>query len=153
LRGGLVERLTNHGTDLYASTGSGIAVLSENATVWMPINMDGVSSTRSTSLAVTSTDFFVLTGGVEGSEVARDLWRRPVGQVLCCSGTTGNINLSGVVDLADLSALVTFLTGGGFLLPCPAAANINATGIVDLGDLSALVSYMTGGGYALPACQ
>ena len=70
----------------------------------------------------------------------------------CCEGTTGNVNMTGIVDLADLSALVSYLTGGGYVLPCPEEANVNATGIVDLADLSALVSYLTGGGYVLPNC-
>ena len=70
----------------------------------------------------------------------------------CCTGTTGNVNMSGGVDLADLSALVSYLTGGGYVLTCVAEANINHAGGVDLADLSALVSYLTGGGYVLPAC-
>jgi len=73
-------------------------------------------------------------------------------QAFCCSGTTGNVNGSGIVDLSDLSALVSYLTGSGFLLPCVKEANVNTTGIVDLSDLSALVSYLTGGGYVLPNC-
>jgi len=70
----------------------------------------------------------------------------------CCVGTTGNVNVAGIVDLSDLSALVSYLTGGGYILPCEEEANINAAGIVDLSDLSALVSYLTGGGYVLPGC-
>lgn len=70
----------------------------------------------------------------------------------CCTGTTGNVNMSGIVDLGDLSALVSYLTGGGYVIPCPASANVNASGILDLGDLSSLVSYLTGGGYVLPNC-
>jgi hypothetical protein len=70
----------------------------------------------------------------------------------CCLGTTGNVNGSGIVDLADLSALVSYLTGGGYVLPCVPEANVNDTGIVDLADLSALVSYLTGGGFVLPNC-
>jgi hypothetical protein len=70
----------------------------------------------------------------------------------CCAGTTGNINTIGIVDLSDLSALVSYLTGGGYVLPCEPEANINNVGIVDLSDLSALVSYLTGGGYVLPSC-
>ena len=71
----------------------------------------------------------------------------------CCEGTTGNVNMAGIVDLADLSSLVSYLTGGGFVLQCQNEANVNASGIVDLADLSSLVSYLTGGGYALPACS
>ena len=60
--------------------------------------------------------------------------------------------MAGITDITDLCALVNFLIGGGFLLPCPEGANVSATGIVDLVDLSALVSYLTGGGYVLPNC-
>jgi len=70
----------------------------------------------------------------------------------CCVGVTGNVNMLGIVDLSDLSALVSYLTGGGYVLPCPVEANVNRAGIVDLSDLSALVSYLTGGGYLLPNC-
>jgi hypothetical protein len=70
----------------------------------------------------------------------------------CCAGATGNVNGSGGVDLADLSALVSYLTGGGYILACLPEANVNGTGAVDLADLSALVSFLTGGGYMLPSC-
>ena len=75
-----------------------------------------------------------------------------VGDACCCTGVTGNVNMIGIVDLSDLSALVSYLTGGGYVLPCPQEANVNNLGIVDLSDLSAMVSYLTGGGYVLPSC-
>ena len=62
------------------------------------------------------------------------------------------MNETGMVDLADLSALANHLTGGGYQLPCPNAANVNGAGGVDLSDLSALVSYLTGVQYVLPKC-
>lgn len=71
----------------------------------------------------------------------------------CCQGKTGNVDQSGIVDLADLSMLVAYLTAGTQILPCPAEANINRVGIVDLSDLSSLVSYLTDGGYLLLYCQ
>ena len=43
----------------------------------------------------------------------------------CCTGVTGNVNMSGIVDLSDLSALVSYLTGGGYVLPCAKEANVN----------------------------
>jgi len=76
-----------------------------------------------------------------------------IGDACCCLGVRGNVNYTGIVDLADLSALVSYLTGGGYQLPCPNEANVNASGIIDLADLSALVSYLTGGGYLLPSCS
>jgi hypothetical protein len=69
-----------------------------------------------------------------------------------CVGVTGNVNGTGGVDLADLSALVSYLTGGGYVLPMPGEANVNKVGAIDLADLSALVNYLTGGGYVLPDC-
>ncbi|MFZ1683203.1 MAG: hypothetical protein WAU88_03640 [Candidatus Zixiibacteriota bacterium] len=71
----------------------------------------------------------------------------------CCQGVTGNVNSVGIVDLADLSSLVSFLTGGGYVIRCKAEGNINGLGIVDLADLSSLVSFLTGGGYTFPACN
>jgi hypothetical protein len=70
----------------------------------------------------------------------------------CCAGKRGNVNMTGIVDSADLSALVSYLTGGGYILTCNDAANVNGSGIVDSADLAALVSYLTGGGYMLPNC-
>ncbi|MFZ1682652.1 MAG: hypothetical protein WAU88_00845 [Candidatus Zixiibacteriota bacterium] len=70
----------------------------------------------------------------------------------CCVGMRGNVNNSGGIELADLSALVSYLTGGGYVPPCLEAANVNGTGAVELADLSALVSYLTGGGYTPPSC-
>jgi hypothetical protein len=75
-----------------------------------------------------------------------------IGDACCCIGVTGNVNSAGSVDLADLSALVSYLTGGGFQFGCPREANVNGSGAVDLADLSALVAYLTGGGYVLPSC-
>ena len=75
-----------------------------------------------------------------------------IGDACCCVGVTGNVNYTGIVDLSDLSSLVSYLTGGGYVLPCPNESNVNGLGIVDLSDLSSLVSYLTGGGYVLPNC-
>ncbi len=76
-----------------------------------------------------------------------------VGDACCCVGTAGNVNDVNIVDLSDLSALVSYLTGGGYVLPCPSEANVNQNGIVDLADLSLLVQFLTGGGDILPVCH
>lgn len=80
----------------------------------------------------------------------------PVG-CSCCLGKRGNVNCSTVglapyIDLGDLSALVSYLTGGGFQLCCVDGANVNGLGAIDLGDLTALISYLTGGGFVLVNC-
>ncbi|PWB73449.1 hypothetical protein C3F09_05285 [candidate division GN15 bacterium] len=75
-----------------------------------------------------------------------------IGDACCCVGTRGNVNLAGIVDLSDLSALVSYLTGGGYVLPCPNEANFNGEGIVDLSDLSTLVVYLYAEIYGLKKC-
>jgi hypothetical protein len=70
----------------------------------------------------------------------------------CCFGMAGNVTGTGIVDSGDLSALVNYLTGGGFTPTCLDAANVNETGIVDSADLAALMSYLTGGGFKPPYC-
>lgn len=82
----------------------------------------------------------------------KDVNQNNIGDACCCVGVSGNVNDAGIVDLADLSSLVSYLTGGGYVLPCPKEANVNGAGIIDLADLSSLVSYLTGGGYVLPTC-
>jgi hypothetical protein len=71
----------------------------------------------------------------------------------CCDGVRGNVDMSGIVNLADLSMLVSYLTGGSGIISCLDEGNVNGSGIVDLADLSSLVSYLTGGSYQLPSCQ
>lgn len=64
-------------------------------------------------------------------------------QMICCVGTTGNLNQSGEVDLSDLSILISYLTITPRLtLACDNEANVNALDGVDLSDLSLLISYM-----------
>ena len=70
----------------------------------------------------------------------------------CCSGTTGNVNNIGMIDLSDLSLLVQYLTGSLVALPCYDAANINGVGLIDVSDLSLFSSYLTGQGGTLPTC-
>lgn len=90
-------------------------------------------------------------GASASYKINQGFWQN-FGSGSCCTGTTGNVNMVGIVDLSDLSALVSYLTGGGYVLPCVPEANVNGLGIVDLSDLSALVNYLTGGGYVLPNC-
>jgi hypothetical protein len=70
----------------------------------------------------------------------------------CCTGVTGNVNMAGSVDVSDLSSLVSYLSGGSFVIPCAAEANVNGLGGVDVSDLSSLVSYLSGGSFILPQC-
>ena len=112
-----------------------------NSVLWHKVNGTGVYG------------FLMPFGGLKLSQPNLDLISAWIAELSCCTGTTGNVNMLGIVDLSDLSALISYLTGGGYLLPCASEANVNNAGIVDLSDLSALISYLTGAGYVLPNCS
>jgi hypothetical protein len=72
----------------------------------------------------------------------------------CCTGTRGNVNALGSIDLSDLSLLISYLvTTPKPVLPCLEAANVNGLSGVDLSDLSLLIAYLTVTPKpSLPAC-
>jgi hypothetical protein len=70
----------------------------------------------------------------------------------CCTGTTGNVNMTDGIDVSDLSSLVSYVSGGSYILPCPNEANVNGIGSIDVSDLSALVYYLSGADYTFPNC-
>ncbi|MFZ1684498.1 MAG: hypothetical protein WAU88_10270, partial [Candidatus Zixiibacteriota bacterium] len=57
----------------------------------------------------------------------------------------GDMNRDNVRNLADLSRLVSYLTGGSATLPAIQSGDWNADLEVSLADLSAMVSYLTTG--------
>jgi aminopeptidase N len=63
----------------------------------------------------------------------------------------GDVNFSQtpVVDLTDLSFLVSYLTQGSPVPPVKKLSDVNADCSVDLADLSRMVSYLTGSGATL----
>lgn len=79
----------------------------------------------------------------------------PIG-CTCCFGMRGNIDMTGIIDLTDLSWLVLYLTipaPNKPTLPCAAAANTSGEGIIDLTDLSTLILHLTlPGGITMPQC-
>jgi uncharacterized protein (TIGR02145 family) len=77
------------------------------------------------------------------------LWSPSESAYNCCPG---NVNGTNSIDLADLSSLSSYLTGGGYILPCQVSANVNGQSAVDLADLSALINYLSGGQSTIPAC-
>jgi hypothetical protein len=119
---------------------------------WQVLSGGGGTSS-STSYKMSATVGQTATGPVSSTNyrVNQGFWQNFTSGS-CCVGVTGNVNMAGGVDLADLSVLVSYLTGGGYVLTCIPEANVNGSGAVDLSDLSALVSYLTGGGYVLPTC-
>lgn len=64
-------------------------------------------------------------------------------QLICCEGTTGNVNQAGGIDISDLSILIAYLTVNPRpTLGCDNEANINGEGEIDLSDLSLLIGYL-----------
>lgn len=72
----------------------------------------------------------------------------------CCTGTTGNVDNVGIVNLTDLSLLIAYLTMTPRpTLPCEAEANVNSRSGIDLSDLALLIGYLTLSlSPELPAC-
>lgn len=64
----------------------------------------------------------------------------------CCIDRTGNVDgdLQDMVDISDLSVLVTHLFAGGAISECPEENNVDASwdGSVDIADLSRLVDFL-----------
>jgi len=81
---------------------------------------------------LTSTGLTYVPTSISGSMATRHILR---------SDMSGNF----FVDLSDLSALVSYLTGGGFQPPTIQSGDFNADYAIDLSDLSSLVSYLTAG--------
>jgi hypothetical protein len=58
------------------------------------------------------------------------------------AGNLSNDTLLQVTSL-DLSCLVSYLTGGGYVIPYPSTGDVNSDGVVDSADLSTLIAYLT----------
>ncbi|MBK7140632.1 MAG: hypothetical protein IPH75_00970 [bacterium] len=71
----------------------------------------------------------------------------------CCSGSRGNVDGVGSVDLSDLSRLIAYMHNASTVLSCWDEANITGTGTIDLSDLSTLIAYLTvPGSVTFPGC-
>lgn len=84
--------------------------------------------------------------GTGGTEVHQGYWQDFSVPTSCCVGTTGNVDMVGIIDISDLSLLIAYLTvpsPGKPSLPCYQEANLNVEGIIDLSDLSLLILYLT----------
>lgn len=58
-----------------------------------------------------------------------------------CTNPLGDVNLDGIVSLADVSPFVALLTSGGF----QCEADVNEDGVVSLADVNPFVQILTGG--------
>lgn len=73
--------------------------------------------------------------------------------VSCCIGTTGNVDGTGNVDIADLTFLVDVLFITNPTPACAAEANIDGMGNIDIADLTLLVDVLFINNPPLPDCQ
>ncbi|MBU8934352.1 MAG: hypothetical protein KOO62_10135 [candidate division Zixibacteria bacterium] len=74
----------------------------------------------------------------------------------CIPSIRGNVNYDqeDAVNIADLTALVAYLFGGGATPECLPEANVNgdAGETINIADLTALVAYLFGGGAPPAEC-
>ncbi len=74
-----------------------------------------------------------------------------------CIGEVGNVDCDNeeIVDIGDLTILISCLFIAMDILPCPLEGNIdgNAEPTINIGDLTALIDYLFISGDALPSCQ
>lgn len=70
----------------------------------------------------------------------------------CCVGSTGDIDLSGSVDISDLVMFVSYSFGPLQALPCEEEADVNGSGELDIADIVYLVTYMFNGGPEPVSC-
>ncbi len=72
----------------------------------------------------------------------------------CCWGQRGNIDSDPQekINLVDLTALINYVTGGGWVPSCKEEADINGDTKINLVDLSSLINHLTGGPFVPAAC-
>lgn len=114
---------------------------------WFLIGGSGTSGS-STNYQVSGSLGQAVAGFADGStiDVNQGYWQNFTAASNCCVGTTGNVDMVGIIDISDLSLLVAYLTvpaPGKPSLPCYEEANLNVEGIIDLSDLSLLILYIT----------
>jgi len=103
-----------------------------------PYDLGGLANSVDTAtlvslpLELVSTAFSYVPTSISGKMATKRILR---------SDMSGNF----FVDLSDLSALVSYLTGGEYQPPTVQSGDFNADFMVDLTDLSSLVSYLTSG--------
>ncbi len=78
-----------------------------------------------------------------------------IGDACCCVGIRGNVNNdpADLVNISDMTSLVTFLFENAQPPGCPDEADINADSVMNIQDLTSLAVYLFGGGSAPPPCE
>ncbi|MFQ6009453.1 MAG: FlgD immunoglobulin-like domain containing protein, partial [Candidatus Zixiibacteriota bacterium] len=73
----------------------------------------------------------------------------------CCNtdGIRGDVDMSGSLNVSDVTYLVAYLKGLGPVPPCPDEADVNGSGTVNVADVTYLNAYLKGLGPQPPACM
>ncbi|MFQ6007866.1 MAG: dockerin type I repeat-containing protein [Candidatus Zixiibacteriota bacterium] len=74
--------------------------------------------------------------------------------VSCCNtdGIRGDVDMSGSLNVADVTYLVAYLKGLGPAPTCDDEADVDGSGTINVADVTYLVAYLKGLGPAPPAC-
>ena len=112
---------------------------------WQVISNGGTSGS-SASYDLDATFGQIVIG--EGSSATYDLYHGywqvfGGGDTSCCVGLTGDVNMDGTVDIADLTAVIGYL----FIPPntpldCPEEGNADGDGGIDISDLTAMIAFL-----------
>lgn len=142
-----------------------VQISNNDGASWVNLENTTVSNAAWTSLSFRILDFVSLTSQMRVRFIASD---DCAGSVIeagvdnfavvdlappsCCVGTTGNVDATGNVDIADLTLLVDILFINNPVPPCADEANVDATGNIDIADLTFLVDVLFINTPPLPSC-
>ena len=71
----------------------------------------------------------------------------------CCVGFADDVDLSGAINVSDLTYLVARLFQGGPPPPCRGETDVDGSGLLNVSDLTYLVAYLFQGGPDPKPCR
>lgn len=121
---------------------------------WQVISSGGTEGTSTNyilngTLGQTAVGF----GSSTNYGLSHGFWQQ-FGPTTCCNhdGIRGDVDMSGSLNVADVTYLVAFLKGIGPSPPCEEEGDVDGSGTVNVADVTYLVAYLKGLGPAPAAC-